>query len=237
MLTLYFKNKAKRLKAHDNNALRESDNANLCYVEFDEKFDEWYLTHCDDLTHIDNMTYDERWAGNYLRCMDWSYCDFTDNTFPVAELMKIQQTENYTENLRLYQCEFLNDELPKFICELKNLKVLNLGVTFVNKFPDEFANLQKLEELFLYENDTMDELPKVICECKNLKVLDLENCSLSKLPNEFINLQKLEKLDINDNFNEFPKIILELPNLKELLTDERLITPQIADELKRKNIA
>ena len=44
------------------------------------------------------------------------------------------------------------------------------------------------------------------------------SCGLNSLPNEFANLQSLESLDLSQNeFQEFPKALCELKNLKGLV--------------------
>ena len=100
-----------------------------------------------------------------------------------------------------------------------------MGGWGLESLPDEFAILQSLEKLDLSVNDFY-EFPKVICKLKNLKELvccgicDVE-CyyyqRLKSLPDEFANLQRLERLNLKCNpFQEFPKAVCKLKNLKEL---------------------
>ena len=110
---------------------------------------------------------------------------------------------------------FKFQEFPKVLCELKNLKELDLSYYHLKSLPNEFVNLQSLEKLFL--RGKFQEFPKVLCELKNLKELDLERCDFKTLPDEFVNLQNLEKLNLTWNkFQEFPKIVDILTRLKNL---------------------
>lgn len=62
-----------------------------------------------------------------------------------------------------------------------------------------------------------DNFPREKERLIKLKELDLlSGCDLKSLPDEFANLQSLEKLNLVCNkFQEFPKVINELKNLKE----------------------
>ena len=114
---------------------------------------------------------------------------------------------------------FKFQEFPKVLCELKNLKELDLERCDFKTLPDEFVNLQNLEKLNLTWNK-FQEFPKIVdilTRLKNLKVLYLCECGLNSLPDEFANLQSLEKLDLRgNNFYGFPKALYGLKNLKEL---------------------
>ena len=109
--------------------------------------------------------------------------------------------------------------------EIENLKELDLSDCGLESLPDEFANLQSHEKLYLWSNK-FKEFPKAICKLKNLKELDLSDYGLETLPDEFANLQSLKKLNLSKNyFKEFPKALCGLKNLKELdLSDYGLET-------------
>ena len=112
------------------------------------------------------------------------------------------------------------DNFPREKERLVKLKELDLlSGCDLKSLPDEFANLQNLEELILARNK-FQEFPKSLCKLKNLKELNLWNCGLEYIPNEFANLQNLKKLNLGGNkFKEFPKVVdifTKLKSLKEL---------------------
>lgn len=82
------------------------------------------------------------------------------------------------------------------------------------EFDDEcFARLVKWAD---DNRISLDRFPREKERLKNLKELILNGCDLKSLPDEFTNLQSLEKLNLVCNkFQEFPKVINELKNLKE----------------------
>lgn len=127
------------------------------------------------------------------------------------------------EDLSFYSCDF--KKFPKAICELYNLKRLDLEDCKLGDLPNEFLNLTKLEILDVSGSYLSDKNLEKICKLSNLKELDLNACNLKSLPNEIANLQKLEKLVLDcstkwkmgDGYYEnFPKVIFKLKILKEL---------------------
>ena len=149
----------------------------------------------------------------------------------------------------------------KLICKLKSLKSLSL--LYCKFLPDKFANLQNLKYLWL-NNHNFKEFPSVITKLKKLKYISLNHKDIvlwfsfdgkpnilfadkptdnpirygfSTLPDEFANLQNLAMLSLLGNkFVRFPQVIFELPKLEYLWIDEYLITPSIAQELKKRDI-
>ena len=128
-------------------------------------------------------------------------------------------------------------EFPKTLCRCKRLKTLGLEDCNITSLPENIALLQELEILELYFNPNLKALPKAFCKLKKLEWLNLSYCGLKNLPDEFGNLQSLEKLTLQGNdFEDFPKVIFDLKNLKELIIDEKLISQDIAKQLDEKGI-
>ena len=128
-------------------------------------------------------------------------------------------------------------EFPKTLCRCKRLKTLGLEDCNITSLPENIALLQELEILELYFNPNLKALPKAFCKLKKLEWLNLSYCGLKNLPDEFGNLQSLEKLTLQGNdFEDFPRVIFDLKNLKELIIDEKLISQDIAQQLDEKGI-
>ncbi len=122
--------------------------------------------------------------------------------------------------------------------KLRNAKSLTFSVEYsFNDLPDDFVNLRNLEEL-RFENFDFKQLPKNICKLTWLKSLSIsdwdgDHFALRPLPSEFANLQALERLYLCDyDLCEFPNIICELKNLKELHLSACALNA-LPDELSR----
>lgn len=83
-------------------------------------------------------------------------------------------------------------ELPEIPVE-NNITALHLDINLLKTLPDDFKNLQKLEELGL-KDCFFTEFPKVILELKNLKRLDLSANKISSIPSGLAELKQLETL-------------------------------------------
>ncbi|XP_044477263.1 disease resistance protein At4g27190-like [Mangifera indica] len=107
-----------------------------------------------------------------------------------------------------------------FFEKMTNLKVLNLGQTYIETLPDSLSiltnlrtldvsfsklvdlsiigRLSKLEILSLSNSKLVKEIPSSFSQLTNLKLLDLNYMNLEKIPHGVIpSLQKLEELYIN----------------------------------------
>ena len=177
--------------------------------------------------------------------------DYNDDIFDDTGL---RQLPDELENLCFLKTLFIEAVVDNFsgdirlICRLKTLKSLSLNGTYFKKnLPNEFANLQNLEYLWLNEHG-FKELPNAIIKLNKLKYISLNQGSemwfgkivkygLSSLPDEFANLQNLAMVSLlGNNFARFPQVLFDLPKLEYLWIDEYLITPSIAKELQRKGV-
>lgn len=173
-----------------------------------------------------------------LKELDLSKCGYRFTSLP-DELKNLQHLEKLILTDNRYFRGF-----PKVICELTNLKELDLNNSALDSLPDEFANLQELEKLNLFGAfmyglpNSFNEFPKAICKLTKLKELYLGECDFTSLPNELSNLKSLERLHLNvsefeeetDKFQDYFKVICKLKNLKELDLDEFNFT-YLPDEL------
>lgn len=118
-----------------------------------------------------------------------------------------------------YFCCCKNDveEIPDEICNLQNLKVLNLTKAYcLKKLPDNLGNLKNLEYLTL--GFTMvKQMPSSVVNLKSLKHLSTSGSLLESLPKNFYKLKNLEYADFGDSVMHYlPKSITKLKKLKYL---------------------
>ncbi|CAI0543573.1 unnamed protein product [Linum tenue] len=111
--------------------------------------------------------------------------------------------------------------VPPFICDLKNLTVLDLyNNSIVGGFPRELYNCSKLEYLNLSQNYFVGPIPGDVDRLSSLNHLDLSgNNFTSDIPAAIGRLKELRVLYLNQNqFNAtFPPEIGSLSNLEELV--------------------
>lgn len=76
---------------------------------------------------------------------------------------------------------------------------LNLWYNKIQKIPNSFRHLQKLQFLSLAENE-LSELNESITECVGLHKLIVHSNRITAVPARLGNLINLEMLDFQDNF-------------------------------------
>ncbi|KAL3027278.1 hypothetical protein AAZX31_03G042800 [Glycine max] len=99
--------------------------------------------------------------------------------------------------LRWKQCPLRS--LPEKF-SAKDLVILDLSDSCVQKLWDGMQNLVNLKEVRLYRCQFMEELPD-FTKATNLEVLNLSHCGLSSVHSSIFSLKKLEKLEIAYCFN------------------------------------
>ena len=115
------------------------------------------------------------------------------------------------EELSLQHCWFNND-VPKGISKLQNLRILDLSENRLTRLSEEvfdLVNLIKLElgnrEVFvkgrkkLSGDNRIVKIPSSVENLKNLRFLSLSKNNLASLPSEIGNLSNLIYLDISEN--------------------------------------
>lgn len=65
---------------------------------------------------------------------------------------------------------------PEILCEMGNLKYLNLWQTAIEELPFSIGNLRGLESLNLMECTKLDKLPSSICTLPRLKEIQADSC-------------------------------------------------------------
>ena len=107
--------------------------------------------------------------------------------------------------------------LPAAVGSLKNLEYFELLDSEVEELPIEFARLQKLQVLYVNNDEkfNLENNINILSQLPNLSELHLEGDNFHKVPSEIRQLQSLEYLFLNDNkLKELPSEIYQLKNLK-----------------------
>ena len=123
-------------------------------------------------------------------------------------------------------------DIPTEICQLVNLKVLDLSHNDLNKLSDSIHELISLTTFCVSFNDLYN-IPGAVYNMSNLKSLDVSNNSLTCLHKSFSGLKSLTYLDISHNkFLTFPDIICEVITLKTInisVNDISYLPPRICE--------
>nr|GMD17200.1 MDIS1-interacting receptor like kinase 2-like [Ipomoea batatas] len=147
-------------------------------------------------------------SNYYLEAPDWSTFK---STFPVLRHLSFHGNDWYRQS-----------RFPDFILRSRNLTYLDFSENNFNGSILEslFNKLEKLEYLYLSDNQFSGPLPSNIGKLSNLKYIDLSDNYLNgSIPESLFNrLEKLEYLYLSDNqfSGPLPSNIGKLSNLKYL---------------------
>ena len=141
--------------------------------------------------------------------LDLSGLDLELEEFPKAILN--------LRNLRiLYIGSSYIKQIPEEINRLCSLKELSVGSNEISQIPDSFCEVTSLEELCLGGNK-IHGLPDRIGNLKNLKILRLGGNKIHILPESFCRLTSLENLNLSsNNLRNFPDFICKFKFLRHL---------------------
>ncbi|QEE15008.1 leucine-rich repeat domain-containing protein [Promethearchaeum syntrophicum] len=106
-------------------------------------------------------------------------------------------------------------ELPDFIGNLIELRILDLEWNNLTSIPDSIGKLNNLIDFRLFENE-ISFLPETFGNLTALKYLSLDISELSSFPKSFRNLKNLEWRHLNPNYSQ---IIRYIKTLKTVLED------------------
>lgn len=117
-----------------------------------------------------------------------------------------------------------------------DIEILDLSKGYLSKLPEEFVKMNKLQVLFLSEND-FKEIPPVIAKIPNLKFLGMKSCQITSI-SETVLPKTLRWLTLtNNHINKLPKSIGQLKNLEKLLLSGNQLSTLPLEILQCQNLA
>ncbi len=143
------------------------------------------------------------------------------------------------ESMNLSDAFFESGAFPSTICQLQNLKYLDLSSTdgyFDDGpvgLPDAIGNLTSLIQLNISTTDICS-LPPSIGKLKNLKVLRLANTEVKELPKEIGELTSLIHLNLlGTRISSLPPCMGQLKNLRDLYLSSTELDPAAEEETEK----
>lgn len=107
-------------------------------------------------------------------------------------------------------------EIPSYIFDCKNLKILKLNNNAISEIPKELSHLKQLRNLDI-SNNNISQLYARTFDLQNLVTLNLNNNQIKTVPKQIGTLVKLQKLLLAGNLIErLPEEIKNLSSLKAL---------------------
>ena len=89
-------------------------------------------------------------------------------------------------------------EFPAVLCEMMNLKIIDMENNKIEQVPNEIGQLTELEYLGLRKNN-IKALPETIGSLRRLKVLRLSENKIGFLPDRICELENLQTLSLKRN--------------------------------------
>ena len=116
------------------------------------------------------------------------------------EIGKLKNLEYLTIGAKYNTGNHITGQLPKVLCELVNLKHLDIHHHKITSLPNNFGQLKNLEYLNLSGNSISEPILDMVCELTNLKELNLSSNAISgNIPTTIGNLVNIETLYLGYN--------------------------------------
>jgi len=202
-------------------------------------------------TRISQTTLNELSTLTKLKKLTLDKCGY-DKNLDFSVLKRAKQLTDLS--LSVYGDENSITDSFSTLCQLRNLKNLNLRYLEINTLPKCIGNLTKLENLDLDVNDLTDlpsefskltklkklranynsfkKIPSSICKLKNLQILMMTYNEITKIPNCIKNVKTLQSINLNFNeITEIPNALGELINLEQLSLSSNKINDTIPKSL------
>lgn len=130
-----------------------------------------------------------------------------ERSFSQRRVHRIESLSISISILSLAYCGLSEDDIPRNIGSLSNLRTLILSGNSFHCLPFDFSKLQFLEHLHLNDSENLQTLPSV-SNLENLKYLELRNCQmLVKITGldmySLVSIWKIDILDCNTLQNPF----------------------------------
>ena len=152
---------------------------------------------------------------------------------------RLQVIPNIIGFPNLYGLNFCQNKIkyiPFEVCNLTNLKVLNLEDNLILIMNPEITRLINLESLDLSKNQ-IGKIPTEIFELTNLKTLNLSHTQIKMIPKDMCKLINLNNLDLSNNLIKNKDLnIYNLTNLISINFKNNQISTIISDIKKLTNL-
>ncbi len=133
----------------------------------------------------------------------------------------------YTKLQGLELIDTFDENFPKCICDLKELRFLSVRNNKLFTLPEEIANLKDLEILNLYWNQNLNELPRDLEKLSKIRSINIGGNPNLDLHKAFTLLAKLSDLrSVTLSFNKIKTLPPEtglLTQVEELIIDNNLL--------------
>lgn len=141
---------------------------------------------------------------------------------------------------KVYRLNLANKDFsagfPMEVFKLTKLQSLRVSGCKLKSLPAELGTLTNLQILEIGGNPDVKELPKEIGKLSQLHTLKMGNVKVA-LPAEFSALKSMKTLEmVSCNVTEFPKVILDMPNMADLNLASNKLTSIPAELSKLKNL-
>ncbi|MBN9288012.1 MAG: hypothetical protein BGO43_00700 [Gammaproteobacteria bacterium 39-13] len=163
-------------------------NTEIASMQLEEKVTEATISKDLSLSYITRITADfikgASSFNNYFTSFDLK----GNSMFQVTEALQTWQT---LEKIEITHSSLIG--FPAFLCNMPNLRMLNLAGNFIVNLPSNIGKLTNLEALHLGEN-LLSDLPGQFTKLKRLNLLDLSDNQFFAIPGEIGSLSNLQDL-------------------------------------------
>lgn len=131
--------------------------------------------------------------------------------------------KNHLQLEILYLTKLNLTEMPEWVSNLKNLKILGFLLDPISELPESLLKLTTLEQ-FVAQGTQLRKL-KNIFNNKKLKTIRVEGSKIESISNKISSLKECENFQITDGkLKSFPKEIFEMESLKQLILTNNELT-------------
>jgi Leucine-rich repeat (LRR) protein len=164
----------------------------------------------------------------------------SDKDLYAAKEFKTLEEALKEPNDKVYRLNLTSKDLsagfPMDVFKLTKLQSLRLNGCKLKSLPAELGTLSNLQILEIGGNPDIKELPKEISKLTQLHKLGMSGIKAA-LPAEFSALKSMKNLEmVSCEVTEFPKVVLDMPNMEDLNLNSNKMTSVPAEISKLKNL-